>query len=115
MKKPKERKGKVIFIDAKDEIRIERSAAYLKPEHIKRIADTYWKFKDVEGFAKTVSNKEVLSEQKGNLSIQLYVKQENNSVEHESDHLLELTKNNQLALNSNIDNLFKQLKNLGIE
>jgi type I restriction enzyme M protein len=115
MKKPKERKGKIIFIDAKEEIRIERSAAYLKPEHIKRIADTYWKFKDVEAFAKTVSNKEVLSEQKGNLSIQLYVKQENNSVEHEIDHLLELTKNNQIELNSNIDNLFKQLKSLGIE
>src|SRR5205085_8082017 len=34
MKKPKERKGKIIFIEAKDEIRIERSTAYLKPEHI---------------------------------------------------------------------------------
>ena len=115
MKKPKERKGKIIFIDAKEEIRIERSAAYLKPEHIKRIADTYWKFNDDEGFAKTVSNKEVLSEQKGNLSIQLYVKQENNNEGHEIDHLLELTRNNQKELNSNIDNLFKQLKTLGIE
>ena len=115
MKKPKERKGKIIFIDAKEEIRIERSTAYLKPEHIKRIADTYWKFKDVEGFAKTVSNKEVLSEQKGNLSIQLYVKQENNNEELKIDHLLELTRNNQKELNSNIDNLFKQLKSIGIE
>ena len=115
MKKPKVRKGKIIFIDAKEEIRIERSAAYLKPEHIQRIADTYWKFKDVEGFAKTVSNEEVLTDQKGNLSIQLYVKQEKNSVEHEIDHLLELTKNNQKDLNLNIDNLFKQLKSIGIE
>ena len=114
MKKPKERKGKIIFIDAKEEIRIERSAAYLKPEHIKRIADTYWKFKDVEGFANVVSNKNVLNEQNGNLSIQLYVKQESNNEEHELDHLLELTRNNQKELNNNIDKLFKQLKNLGI-
>jgi type I restriction enzyme M protein len=79
MNKPKVRKGKIIFIDAKEEIRIERSTAYLKPEHIKRIADTYLNFEDIEGFAKTVSNNEVLTEQKGNLSIQLYVKQENNN------------------------------------
>lgn len=115
MKKSKERKGKIIFIDAKEEIRIERSAAYLKPEHIKRIADAYWKFKDIQGFSKIVSNKDVLSEQKGNLSIQLYVKQESNNEEHELDHLLELTRSTQKEFNIEIDNLFKQLKNLGIE
>jgi type I restriction enzyme M protein len=115
MKKPKERKGKIMFIDAKEEIRIERSSAYLKPEHIKKMADTYWKFKDVDGFAKVITNKEVLNEQKGNLSIQLYVKQANNNKEHELEQLLEMTRDNQIELNSNIDNLFKQLKNLGIE
>ncbi len=115
MKKPKERKGKIIFIDAKEEIRLERSTAYLKPEHIKRISDTYWKFKNDEGFAKVVSNKEVLSDNNGNLSVQLYVKQANDNEEHELEHLLEMTKNNQKELNTNIDNLFKQLKNIGIE
>ncbi len=116
MKKPKERKGKVIFIDAKDEIRNERSAAYLKPEHIKRISDTYWKFKDVDGFAKVVSNKELLSNSNnGNLSVQLFVKQINNNQQFTIEHLLEATKNNQKELNTNIDNLFKQLKKLGIE
>ena len=36
MKKPKERKGKIIFIDAKEELRIERTNAWLEPQHIKR-------------------------------------------------------------------------------
>jgi len=36
MKKPKERKSKIIFIDAKDELRIERTNAWLEPQHIKK-------------------------------------------------------------------------------
>lgn len=115
MKKPKERKGKIIFIDAKDEIKLERSSAYLLPEHIKRISTAYWKFKSEEGFSQVVSIKDVLDESKGNLSVQLYIKKENNKEEHNIDELLELTRSNQKELNSNIDNLFKQLKDLGIE
>ena len=115
MKKPKERKGKIIFIDAKEEIRIERSSAYLKPEHIKRIADTYWKFKDVEGFAKVVSNKDVLNENKGNLSVQLYIKQANINEEQNLEELLKTTKLTQKDLNLKMEDLFKQLNNLGIE
>lgn len=115
MNKPKERKGKIIFIDAKDEIKLERSSAYLLPEHINRISTAYWKFKSEEGFSQVVSIKDVLDESKGNLSVQLYIKKENNKEEHNIDELLELTRNNQKELNSNIDNLFKQLKDLGIE
>ena len=115
MNKPKERKGKIIFIDAKDEIKLERSSAYLLPEHIKRISTAYWKFKSEEGFSQVVSIKDVLDESKGNLSVQLYIKKENNKEEHNIDELLELTRSNQKELNSNIDNLFKQLKDLGIE
>ena len=115
MKKTKERKGKIIFIDAKDEIKLERSAAYLKPEHIKRIADTYWSFKDDEGFSKVLTNKEVLSENKGNLSIQLYIKQANTNKELALDKILENTRETQKELNGSISNLFKQLKDLGIE
>lgn len=115
MNKPKERKGKIIFIDGKDEIKLERSSAYLLPEHIKRISTAYWKFKSEEGFSQVVSIKDVLDESKGNLSVQLYIKKENNKEEHNIDELLELTRSNQKELNSNIDNLFKQLKDLGIE
>lgn len=115
MKKPKERKGKIIFIDAKEEIRLERSSAYLKDEHVKKIAETFHKFKDVSGFAKVVKNETVLNEQNGNLSIQLYVKQENYNTEHSLDELLAITKQSQKDINSNIDNLFKHLKSLGIE
>ena len=114
MKKPKERKGKIIFIDAKEELRIERTNAWLEPKHIKKISDAYWKFKDADAFAKIMTNKEVL-ENNGNLSLQLYVKQAANTNEHNIEDLIAEIKKGQNQINGSIDNLFTQLKNIGIE
>ena len=114
MKKPKERKDKIIFIDAKEELRIERTNAWLEPHHIKKISDAYWKFADAEGFAKVMSNKEVL-ENNGNLSLQLYVKQKSNDIELNTDDLLAEIKSGQKQINASIETLFTQLKNIGIE
>lgn len=114
MKKPKERKGKIIFIDAKEELRIERTNAWLEPQHIKKISDAYWKFKDEEGFAKVANNKEVL-DNNGNLSIQLYVKQAANTIEHNTEDLIANVKDGQNQINASLENLFIQLKNIGIE
>ena len=50
-------------------------------------SDAYWKFKDATGFARVMSNKEVL-EKNGNLSLPLYVKQANNSIEHDTGKLI---------------------------
>jgi len=114
MKKQKERKGKIIFIDAKEELRIERTNAWLEPQHIKKISDAYWNFKDTEGFAKIMSNKEVL-ENNGNLSLQLYVKQAANTNEHNTQDLIADIRTGQKQINTSLDNLFAQLKNIGIE
>jgi type I restriction enzyme M protein len=114
MMKPKGRKGKIIFINAVNELRIDRTNAWLEPQHIKKISDAYWKFKDIDGFAKVMSNKDVLSENNGNLSVQLYVKQPNNGQKHEIDDLLSLIKSNKTELNKNLDTLITQLKDLGI-
>lgn len=114
MNKPKERKGKVIFIDGKDEIRLERSAAYLKDEHIKRMADAYWNFKDEEGFTKVMSSKEILEENDGNLSIQLYVKTNGEESTHTVEQLLAKSKTNQDSLQTGFDELISKLSDLGI-
>ena len=114
MKKPKDRKGKIIFIDAKDEIRLERSSAYLKEEHVKKISDAYWKFKDEPGFAAVIDAEEVLVNHKGNLSVQLYVKQEIEDIEFGIDKLLFDVKKVQDELNNNIDNFLDKLKKIGL-
>lgn len=114
MKKPKERKGKIIFIDAKEELRIERTNAWLEPQHIKKISEAYWKFKDIQGFAQVMSNKEVL-EKNGNLSLQLYVKQAANTIEHKTEELIADIQTGQKQINTSLDQLFTQLKNIGIK
>jgi type I restriction enzyme M protein len=115
MNKPKERRGKVIFIDGKDEIRLERSAAYLKDEHIKRMADAFWKFKDDEGFAKVVESEKILTENDGNLSIQLYVKTNGEDTQYTVEQLLGKTRRNQESLQAGYDELIQKLNELGIE
>lgn len=114
MNKPEERKGKVIFIDAKDELRIERTNAWLEQKHIKKIGEIYSEFKDLECFAKVMTNDEVL-ENNGNLSIQLYVKPISSSLENKTEDLIAKIKTGQVEISVSLEVLFTQLKNIGIE
>jgi type I restriction enzyme M protein len=111
MKKPEERKGKIIFIDAKDELRIERSNAWLEQQHIKKISEAYWKYNDLNGFSRVVSNGVVLANN-GNLSLQLYIKQETNMVECRIEEIIDTIKIGQTQINISLDNLFNQLNNI---
>lgn len=114
-KKPQERKGKIIFIDAKDEIRLERSTAYLKAEHIQKIANAYHSFQDIDGFAKVISKDEVLQENNGNLSISLYVQSSINDEEHGIEELVRKVNNQQNLINNSITGLFDKLQAIGIQ
>lgn len=73
MNKPAERRGRVQFINAVDEVTRERSMSYLTAEHQQRIADAYHAFTDVDGFAKVATLDEIRAND-GNLSIPLYVR-----------------------------------------
>jgi type I restriction enzyme M protein len=114
MKKPKERKGKIIFINAINELRIERTNAWLEPQHIKKISNAYWKFKDVDGFAKVMSKDDVLANN-GNLSLQLYIKMAEVTNEHNTEVLIAEVKKGQKKINVSLENLFTQLRAIGIE
>lgn len=114
MKKPEERRGKIIFIDAKEELRIERTYAWLEPKHIKKISEAYWNFKDIEGFTKVWNDKEVL-QNNGNLSVQLYVKHDNNAIEQNTQDLMTKIKSIQKQTNESLSNLYAHLKKIGIE
>ena len=72
-KKPA-RKGKVIFIDAVNEVARERAQSFLKPEHQQRILNTFSAFADEPGFAKVATLAEINANNGNNLSIPLYVK-----------------------------------------
>jgi type I restriction enzyme M protein len=70
--KGKNRRGKILLIDAKDEVTRERTQSFLSPEHIARIIQTYLGFKEEPLFSRVVSKAEV-GENDGNLNIALYI------------------------------------------
>ena len=70
--KPARRKGRILFIDAVNEIARERAVSFLKPEHQQRIRSVFDSFEDETGFAKVVSLGDVAA-QDHSLSIPLYV------------------------------------------
>jgi hypothetical protein len=72
-KKKAARKGKVIFIEAVNEVARERAQSFLNPAHQQRILAAYKTFADVPGFAKVATLAEI-GANAGNLSIPLYVK-----------------------------------------
>ena len=72
-RKPEERRGKVLLIDAVNEIARERAVSFLRPKHQARIAGAYRAFADEEGFA-AVASLEAIAANEHSLSIPLYVK-----------------------------------------
>lgn len=113
MKKSEERKGKIIFIDAREEIKIERTFAWLEPIHIKNISEAYWNFRESKGFAYVATKNEVLKNN-GNLSIQLYVKREESSIEHSTGELILKISEGQKQISDSMETLLMRLNELGI-
>ena len=77
-KKPSNRAGNILFINAVNEVARERAQSFLKPEHQSKILDVYRRFKDLPGFASVVSTDDVLAKD-SNLSIARYVRRDNGS------------------------------------
>ena len=72
-RKPPERQGKVLLIDAVNEVTRERSISFLQSHHQDRIASAYHQFAEIPGFAHAASLPEIAA-QGYSLSIPLYVR-----------------------------------------
>ena len=70
--KPKARRGKILFINAVNEVTRERAQSFLTDEHLQRVVRAYQDFKDEPGFTRVVPINEIRAKE-GNLSIPLYV------------------------------------------
>ena len=73
--KPKARRGKILFINAVNEVTRERAQSFLTDDHLQRIFRAYQDFKDVPGFTCVVSVEDIRAKD-GNLSLPLYVSSE---------------------------------------
>ena len=73
VQKQEHQKGKVLFIDAVNEVSRDRTTSFLKPNHIEKIAKAYHTFEDEPQFSKTATIPEI-AKNDCRLSISLYVK-----------------------------------------
>lgn len=71
-KKEVKKQGKVLFIDASEQVRVGRAQNFLEKEHVQQIFDWYQDFSDVENFVKVAEMKDI-EENDFNLNIPLYV------------------------------------------
>lgn len=79
MNKPKERKNKILFINAVNEVRREKTISYLDKEHRDKIEYAYLSNQDIEKFSRLVDIKEI-EEKNYNLTISFYVRAKNDII-----------------------------------
>ncbi len=70
--KPAANKGKILFVDASDQIRVGRAQNYLEPENVKQIFNWFTAYVDVENYVKAATIDDI-RENDYNLNIPLYV------------------------------------------
>jgi len=70
--KPNKKEGKVLFIDASDQVRVGRAQNYLEDKHADQIYKWYADYSDVENYVRVVSLKEIEAND-GTLNIPLYI------------------------------------------
>jgi type I restriction enzyme M protein len=106
------RKGKILFINAVNEVKQEKTMGFLEQRHIDKIFEAYQTFDSREHFAAVKTIDEVMANN-GNMAISLYVQPEknrNNTILpfEEAFEYWEEAGNN---LKSSMSELFKTLKN----
>ncbi|MBF0554220.1 MAG: SAM-dependent DNA methyltransferase [Nitrospirae bacterium] len=73
MSKPAERRHKILFINAVNEITHEKAQSFLELQHIQNIVEAYRNFSYIDGFTRIVSIDNILKKD-GNMSIPLYIR-----------------------------------------
>ena len=72
MQKSSDRRGKILFINAVEEVKRDKTISMLEERHIDKIFKAYKEYKDIPGFAKVVKNEQIL-ENDATLNISQYV------------------------------------------
>jgi len=108
--KEQAKKGKIMFINAFDLVKDEKTISYLLDDHIEKIFNAYANYQNVDGFCKIVSNKDVLKND-ASLLVTNYLKSSRISNKEEvsfSEALVEWEATSS-RLNKSINHLFETL------
>jgi len=109
--KPKDRKGKIVLVNASREFRKGTPKNYLPDEAVKKIADAFLKGEPADGFVNVISNEEA-AKKDFNLSPSRYLTNGNNSAARDlSDIVLELRQltKDQQAVSTELESLLRKL------
>jgi type I restriction enzyme M protein len=107
--KSADRKGKVLFVDAREELKREKTISYLLPEHVEKIHKAYFDFKTEEGFSYVADDSEIL-EKESSLNIPLYIKGVNGEVISEPSEAYGEWEESSKKLKKSMAELFEVLK-----
>lgn len=108
-KKSAERKGKILFINAVDEVKKDKTISTLEDHHIDKIFKVYKEYKNIEGFAKVVSNEDILKNG-ATLNISQYVSRlevKNNTPKQSFEALYAEWEQNRNELHNALEELLK--------
>lgn len=104
-KKPLERKGKILFIDAKNEVTRKDAESYLEPDHISKIAKAYYGYRPIKEFC-AIANTESIEVNNYSLNVPLYVTK---SSPHKKQQSFSCCISDWLQASDEMGNTFEQL------
>ena len=106
MNKPKERKNKILFINAVNEVRKEKTMSYMDKHHRDKIEDAYNRFENIKNFCKVEDINTILEKNNANLNVQLYARPKE---ENQDEISLEEAINNWEISSKELQDSFKKM------
>lgn len=107
-KKEETKKGKVLFINALDLVKKEKTISFLEPDHIETIYEAYRGYAEVEGLARIVPIEEIIKN-RSSLNISLYVNKYDDALAHVFEESYQKWESSGHTLNESIHSLFEEL------
>ena len=105
--KPEYSKNKVLFIDAREEVRKEKNMSFLDENHIQKILKAYQEFKTIDGFSYLANMEEVLKNE-ASLNIPLFVLPKKNKNKINVNELFDEWTKSSESLSSSMSDLFEK-------
>lgn len=106
--KPKERKGKVLFVNGKHDVIDNKGLAYLTENHIDKFYSAFKDFKNIPHYAHVATVEEILAFD-GNMNINFYVKPDKGEDEISFEDAFDNWNESSEILNESMNNLFEEL------
>ena len=106
--KDKKKINKVLFIDARKELKREKTISYLKSNHISKIYKAYKEFKNIEEFSYVADIDEIFKKE-ASLNVPLYVKNKGNENIIEPSEAYKQWTDSSIKLSQSIKKVFDKL------